>query len=153
MISTIYGLSFLLATFPVQQPIPNITLSSEELQRRVELAGNHPEKLLRLRPLTSPEDAKALLKKIRTLLVTQNEQLPAKQWQELEKVLARMFPQCLSTPQEVEYLLGAPETKSRQILYNSYREQWRYNRPLSVVLTFSCSRGGSPQLLDAHPLP
>jgi hypothetical protein len=54
------------------------------------------------------------------------------------------------TPEQVRQTVGAPKHISRQILYHRYREQWTFDPPLSVRLTFDCPRGEMPQLL---PLP
>jgi hypothetical protein len=58
------------------------------------------------------------------------------------------------TPQQVRQLVGAPKHIARQILYHRYREQWIYDAPTPVRLTFDCPRGQKPQLLNqAEPRP
>lgn len=52
------------------------------------------------------------------------------------------------TPEQVRRLLGAPKRVARQILYRRYREQWIYDAPISIRLTFECRRGRKPQLLS-----
>lgn len=57
------------------------------------------------------------------------------------------------TPEQVRQLVGAPKQIARQIFYHRYREQWIYDVPLSVRLTFDCRRGQKPQLLSPPELP
>jgi hypothetical protein len=51
------------------------------------------------------------------------------------------------TPEQVRRMVGAPKHVARQILYHRYREQWIYDAPTPVRLTFDCPRGQKPQLL------
>lgn len=51
------------------------------------------------------------------------------------------------SPQAVRLLLGSPQRIARQFFYHHGREQWIYDSPLSVRLTFDCPRGQKPQLL------
>jgi hypothetical protein len=57
------------------------------------------------------------------------------------------------TPEQVRQLVGAPKQIARQILYHRYREQWIYDPPISVRLTFDCRRGQKPQLLSLPEVP
>jgi hypothetical protein len=57
------------------------------------------------------------------------------------------------TPEQVREIVGAPKRLSRQILYHRYLEQWIYDTPVPVHLTFDCPRGRKPQLLSLHGLP
>jgi len=56
------------------------------------------------------------------------------------------------TPEQVRQRVGAPNRVARQILYHRYREQWIYDAPLPVRLTFDCPRGQKPLLLSV-PVP
>lgn len=51
-------------------------------------------------------------------------------------------------PEQVRQLIGDPKYKARQILYHRYREQWTYDAPHPIRLTFDCPRGEVPQLLS-----
>ncbi len=51
------------------------------------------------------------------------------------------------TSEQVRNRLGAPKHIARQILYHRCLEQWSYEEPLAVRLTFDCPRGQKPQLL------
>jgi hypothetical protein len=51
------------------------------------------------------------------------------------------------TPEQVRQLVGAPKRIARQILYHRYREQWLYDTPFPIRLTFDCPRGQKPELL------
>jgi len=52
------------------------------------------------------------------------------------------------TPEQVRQIIGAPPKHiARQIFYHRYREQWVYDAPISLRLTFDCPRGQMPQLL------
>lgn len=51
------------------------------------------------------------------------------------------------TMQQVRNRLGTPKHVVRQILYHRYLEQWIYQEPLDIRLTFDCPRGRKPQLL------
>lgn len=51
------------------------------------------------------------------------------------------------TPEQVRQLVGAPKRIARQILYHRYREQWLYDAPIPIRLTFDCPRGQKPELL------
>jgi hypothetical protein len=58
------------------------------------------------------------------------------------------------TPDQVRQQMGgAPKHIARQLLYHRYREQWIYDAPNSVRLTFDCRRGQKPQLLSSSELP
>jgi hypothetical protein len=58
------------------------------------------------------------------------------------------------THEQVHQLVGSPKHIARQILYHRYREEWVYDTPVTVRLTFDCPRGQKPQLLDTTgPLP
>ena len=57
------------------------------------------------------------------------------------------------TPEQVRELVGAPRRIARQILYHRYREQWIYEVPLPLRLTFECRRGQKPRLLFSPRLP
>jgi hypothetical protein len=57
------------------------------------------------------------------------------------------------TPEQVRQRVGAPKHIARQLLYHRYREQWIYDAPNSVRLTFDCRRGQKPQLLFSPVLP
>jgi hypothetical protein len=52
------------------------------------------------------------------------------------------------TPELVRQRVGNPKHIARQIFYHRYREQWIYDAPISVRLTFDCPRGQKPQLLS-----
>jgi hypothetical protein len=53
------------------------------------------------------------------------------------------------TPEQVRQLVPAPKHVARQILYHRYREQWVYDAPNALRLTFDCPRGQKPQLVSA----
>ena len=57
------------------------------------------------------------------------------------------------TPEQVRQLVGTPPRIARQILYHRYREQWIYETPFPIRLTFDCPRGQMPQLLSIPSLP
>jgi hypothetical protein len=57
------------------------------------------------------------------------------------------------TPEQVRRIVGSPKYIARQILYHRYREQWLYDTPTPVRLTFDCPRGQKPQLLFLSGLP
>lgn len=57
------------------------------------------------------------------------------------------------TPERVRQLLGAPKHIARQLLYHRYREQWTYEAPMPIRLTFDCLRGQKPQLLSPPSVP
>jgi hypothetical protein len=56
------------------------------------------------------------------------------------------------TPEQVRRQVGAPKRIARQILYHRYREQWLYDTPSPICLTFDCPRGQMPELLAIPPL-
>jgi hypothetical protein len=51
------------------------------------------------------------------------------------------------TQEQVRQIVGAPKQIARQIFYHRYREQWVYDTPIPIRLTFDCPRGQMPQLL------
>lgn len=57
------------------------------------------------------------------------------------------------TPEEVRQWVGTPQRVAREILYHRYREQWLYETPRPIRLTFECLRGQKPQLLAVPALP
>jgi hypothetical protein len=56
------------------------------------------------------------------------------------------------TPTEMTKLLGPPKRKARQILYRRYLEQWIYDSPIPLCVTFNCPRGQDPVVLTVHLL-
>ena len=52
--------------------------------------------------------------------------------------------------QEVRQLLGPPSHVSSQILYRRQIEQWSYDLPASLSLTFLCTKGQIPHLQTVH---
>ncbi len=57
------------------------------------------------------------------------------------------------TPEQVRSLVGSPKRISRQFFYHRYREQWVYDAPVSIRLTFDCWRGQKPELLTPPTVP
>lgn len=57
------------------------------------------------------------------------------------------------SPEQVRQLVGKPKRIARQILYHRYYEQWIYDAPVPIRLTFDCPRGQMPQLLTVPALP
>lgn len=55
--------------------------------------------------------------------------------------------------QEVRQRLGPPEKTSRQILLHRSIEQWHYEAPRPLRLTFDCERGQKPTLRRIDPAP
>jgi hypothetical protein len=55
-----------------------------------------------------------------------------------------------ASPEEVRKRLGPPARIARQVLYQRILEQWVYDRPWSVRLTFDRPRGRVPTLLTIH---
>ena len=53
-------------------------------------------------------------------------------------------------PQEVRQILGSPRHVSSQILFRRQIEQWNYDLPISVSLTFSCTEGHDIRLQAVH---
>jgi hypothetical protein len=66
-----------------------------------------------------------------------------------EEEVARAFAKLEAgmSPEKVRQLVGAPKRIARQILYHRHREQWIYDGPLPIRLTFECPRGQKPRLL------
>jgi hypothetical protein len=54
------------------------------------------------------------------------------------------------TPDEVRRLLGSPQRNSFQIVYRRQVEQWIYEQPVPISLTFSCTKGQIPRLQAVH---
>jgi hypothetical protein len=52
------------------------------------------------------------------------------------------------TAEQVRALVGPPKRIARQLLYHRHLEQWVYEQPYPVRLTFDCLRGQKPQLLE-----
>jgi hypothetical protein len=50
------------------------------------------------------------------------------------------------TQDEVRRLLGSPQKQTFQIVYRRQLEQWIYQQPAPVWLTFSCTKGQIPRL-------
>lgn len=57
------------------------------------------------------------------------------------------------TPEQVKRRVDAPKHIARQILYHRYQEQWLYDAPIPIRLTFDCPRGRKPQLLSPPVIP
>ena len=47
---------------------------------------------------------------------------------------------------EVHRLLGPPDRRARQVLYRRYLEQWVYDPPLSLRISFDCLAGQDPHV-------
>jgi hypothetical protein len=54
------------------------------------------------------------------------------------------------SPEEVRKRLGPPARVARQILHQRILEQWLYDRPWSVRITFDHPRGQPPVLRSVH---
>jgi hypothetical protein len=52
------------------------------------------------------------------------------------------------TLEQVRAKVRPPKRIARQFLYHRYLEQWIYDQPSSVRLTFDCPRGQKPHLLE-----
>jgi hypothetical protein len=55
--------------------------------------------------------------------------------------------------QEVRRRVGPPGKTSRQILLHRSIEQWHYDAPRHLRLTFDCERGRKPTLRHIDPAP
>jgi hypothetical protein len=55
-----------------------------------------------------------------------------------------------SSPEDAVHLLGSPDHRARQVLYQHYLEQWVYERPLLLRLEFDYPRGQPPRLRSSH---
>lgn len=53
---------------------------------------------------------------------------------------------------EVLKLLGQPSYIARQVLYGRYVEQWTYDAPFPVRLTFDWRKGQEKQIQTVQPL-
>jgi hypothetical protein len=55
-----------------------------------------------------------------------------------------------SDPKAVRDLLGRPRRVARQILSHRHIEQWLYDRPCPLRVTFDCPRGRKPQVVNVR---
>jgi hypothetical protein len=131
-------------------PPQPLQLSPEELQKRIAQAGEDPIALLNLSRFAEPLAAKDLRKNVQNLLKAQSADLPRDGLESLEAKIAQSLPAMLSTPGEVEEVLGSAKQVSRQILYRRYLEQWTYQQPLALVVLFECRQGLQPRLLSVQ---
>ena len=71
---------------------------------------------------------------------------PAENKEELRQAFAKL--ERGMTPEQVRAKVGSPKRVARQLLYHRYLEQWIYDQPSLMRLTFDCQRGQKPYLLD-----
>lgn len=71
--------------------------------------------------------------------------------EELVQAFGRLEPGM--TPEQVRAKVRSPKRIARQLLYHRYLEQWIYDQPFPVRLTFDCQRGQKPRLLEKPLLP
>jgi hypothetical protein len=57
------------------------------------------------------------------------------------------------TAEQVRAQVGPPKRIARQLLYHRHLEQWIYEQPISMRLTFDCLRGQKPRLLEKPTAP
>ena len=57
-----------------------------------------------------------------------------------------------SDPKTVRDLLGPPRRVARQILSHRHLEQWLYDQPCPLRVTFDCPRGRKPQVVNVRRL-
>jgi hypothetical protein len=120
------------------------------LEARIQQAGDDPLAWLKLVPLADEAKAKILRQETHQKLLAATQPLaPAARFQ-LAHQFAKLLPTTLHTPDEVAEVLGRAKTVSRQLLYRRYLEQWSYQTPLPLVLTFDHRKGLPGQLTAAR---
>lgn len=114
-------------------------------------AGDDPAALLAMLPQAGPEQAK----EIRLVVNNTLKELCAKaspgERQMLAQQLAKQIPMVLHTAEEVLEVFGANRKISRQLLHRRYLEQWVYQDPLPLTITFEFPKGQPPRLFSVHP--
>lgn len=125
-------------------------LTAEELALRLKMAGNDPAKLLALVALSHPEQAKEIRQTVHKLLVELSADSSPAERQKLTGQMTGLIATVLHTPDEVLEVLGTKRKISRQLLHRRYLEQWVYEQPLPLVVTFEFRKGQPPRLFSIH---
>src|SRR6516225_1558093 len=111
-------------------------LSPQELEVRLEKAGDDPLELLALARLVDETKAKQIRLDVQKLLTALAKKLPRTEQYQLAQKMAKVLPSAMLSPDEAVQILGTKKTVSRQLLHRRYFEQWRYEVPLPLLLTF-----------------
>jgi hypothetical protein len=113
-------------------------------------AEKDPVQMLRLLRLADAQAAPPWRKRIFQRLVDVQKNAGKEQLDQLGQQFAQLLPVVISTPAQADELLGEDKQVSRQLLYRHYREQWVYQQPLPLVLTFIYRKGQEPVLLKVQ---
>lgn len=134
-----------------EPPVP-IRLTPQELTKRLQQAGDDPAKILALTPMTKEATARELRKKAYSLL-TKKSAASRKELHVLAQRLSQEIPHTIRSPAQLLEVLGKTRTTSHQLLYRRYLEQWKYQVPLPLVITFDYRKGKEPILRSVQIVP
>jgi hypothetical protein len=123
-------------------------LTPEELQARIQKAGDEPLEWLALLPLVGEGKAKEIRPKIHQLMLARVKQLGPDDRLQFAKQIAKLLPSVLHSPTEVIEVLGKNKKVYRQLLYHHWLEQWQFDQPLPLIVTFDHPKGQSARLIS-----
>jgi hypothetical protein len=119
-------------------------------QKQLQAAGDDPVQLLRLLPAAGEKNGPTLRRRIHDVLNSRRHSAGPEERARLAQAVAQVLPKLVHSQQDVNELLGDEKEVSRQLLYQRYREQWRYRQPLPLTLVFDCRKGKAPVLVKVQ---
>jgi hypothetical protein len=141
-------LSYGVVCFVVPSLYAQAKLSPEELAVRKEMAGRDAVRLLELVPLADAAAAVELRRRVAKVLAEVPEAERATWAGKIVPLLAAAAP----TPDDLRVLLGPPPRISRQMVYRRAIEQWTYETPLPLCITWQAAAGQEMQMQAVQPL-
>jgi hypothetical protein len=139
-----------LALLPAVAPVGRMTLRADEDAKRAAEAGNDPVRLLELSSRADEDTARRLRTKVRELLQANARQLDSESLRKLAQRIAHILPAVAGSAAEVTEVLGKPGKTSRQIVFRQFLEQWTYEHPLPLIITFQYRQGQPARVRSAR---
>jgi hypothetical protein len=110
--------------------------------------ADDPVRLLQSIPLADPGATPALRRRAGKLLA----QVAPADREESARKLIPLLAAAAPTPEAVQQLLGPPQQTCRQVVYRRYLEQWTYDLPVPLCVTWQASPGNEMRLEAVHAL-
>jgi hypothetical protein len=126
---------------------PSVKLTAQEVAVRIEKAGKDPALLLEVAAAAEPARARQIREQVKQLLqaLTAADDRAAAAAR-VAPVLARSA----MTGDELKEALGPARAVARQVLNRRTLEQWHYDAPLPLTVTFERPRGQEARIHNAE---
>lgn len=144
------GICFLVSANLLSADPPAQIIDELELNRRIAKAENDPHQLLILSHFANPKTRKDLRKKVHLSVKNFTQISNQAELRQLTEKMAKLLVKLNCAETEIEEILGKEYTVHRQIFFRSFRIEWRYSRPLPLVVEWEYNRGQSGNLISAY---